>query len=232
MAKNKNFIYAQETELTLPHQRIRYVRQHLLKMTRADIHNKYGIPVDTIVAWENGKVNLTEKAVDRYIKVFEQESILVTREWIINGSGRSPKLIFDFNKYLSDIPTPPNYLNNSQNEDLFILKEVEYFKSLYSNAIIAVVTTDDMLPLYLKGDYVGGRLRYSNELDTLIGKDCIIKTIDNAQFIRRIAKSVENNNRYNLVCLNASWGGNPEPVIFNVEVVCAAPIIWHRRLDE
>ena len=54
---------------------------------------------------------------------------------------------------------------------------------------------------------------------------------DGATFIRRISKG-NKEQRYNLVCLNPAWNGNPEPVFFNIEIEAAAPIIWHRRLDD
>lgn len=216
------------TGLNSPGERIKYIREELLKVSRAYLHEKYGLSVDTLAAWENGKIQLTEKAIDRCIKIYAGEGLIISREWILLGEGLSPKFSLDLNRYFKSLPTQKP---EEKIDDQFLLaSEIDYFQSLASNSVTAIITSEDMLPLYAPGDHVGGRYRYDEEIDNCIGKDCIIRTKDDAIYIRRIVKNPQRQG-YNLVCLNPQWSGNPEPVIFGVTIECAAPIIWHRKLD-
>ena len=70
-----------------------------------------------------------------------------------------------------------------------------------------------------------------NDIASCVAKDCIVKTNDNGMYVRRVVKNI-NQNSYNLTCLNPVSGGTQEPVFFNVQIEAAAPIIWHRRLQE
>lgn len=209
-------------------ERLKYIRTKLLRLTRAFIYEKYGLSVNTLLAWENGRVELSEKSIDKCIGIFTSENLLVSKEWILLGEGVAPTFISEFNRYIESFSNQDDMTKVDDN--LLLMKEVEYFKSLTKNAIVILVASDDMLPLYAHGDYVGGRFRYGKNIENCIAKDCIVKTTAGATYVRRIAKST-NDNLYNLVCLNPVWHGNQEPVLFNVKIDCAAPIIWHRRLD-
>jgi len=213
-----------------PGERLKYVRENLLKMSRADIQKTHGLSQDTLAAWENGKIQITEKGIDRCIKIYNSENLIVSKEWLLTGNGLSPKFSFDLNRYFKNVTTS-DLSSEKLDDHILLAKEIEFFLSQAKNSITCLISTEDMLPMYSIGDYVGGRLRYGNEINDCIGKDCIIKSKDGATFIRRISKG-NKEQRYNLVCLNPAWNGNPEPVFFNIEIEAAAPIIWHRRLDD
>jgi hypothetical protein len=173
------------------------------------------------------KVSITENAIEKCIKIFSAESIIVSREWLLTGEGLNPNYSFDISRYFNVI----NPSSEEKFEDAILLaKEIENFRSLSQNSVTGLIASDDMLPLYSKGDYVGGRLRFGDDINSCIGKDCIIKTKGDGMYIRRMARNISKDS-FNLVCLNPAWNGNPEPVIFDVEVESAAPIVWHRRLD-
>ncbi|GAB4392678.1 MAG: helix-turn-helix transcriptional regulator [Gammaproteobacteria bacterium] len=212
-----------------PGQRLKYIREELLKLSRVKIFDKYGLSADTLAAWENGKLKLSEKGLERCIKIYNAENLIVTREWLLTGKGLSPKFSLELNRYFKTNPTEKP--NQPFDDTMLMVKEIDFFQSLAPHSVTALVPNDDMLPLYAAGDHVGGRLRYAKEIATCIGKDCIVKTQDGATYIRRIAKNTKAQG-YNLVCLNPAWNGNPEPVLFNVKLEAAAPIIWHRRQDE
>lgn len=216
-------------KMTTPGERLKYVREGLLKMSRAQIHDAYGLSPDTLAAWENGKNQLTEKGIDRCIKIYSDQNVIISKEWILTGHGLSPKFSFDLNRYFKNITTEGNA--EKLDDQILIAKEIEYFLSLSNNSTTCLISNEDMLPMYSVGDYVGGRFRFKDDLNDCVGKDCIIKTVDNAMFVRRVSKS-QQKDRYNLACLNPAWSGNPEPVIFDVAVECAAPIVWHRRHDD
>ena len=217
------------SKMKTPADRIKYIREKLLKLSRAEVHKKYELSADTLIAWENGKNQITDKGIERIIKIYNAENIIVSREWILTGTGLAPNFSFDLNRYFKNLDHTGDMKNIDDN--ILLAKEIDFFRSQSSNAVTGLISQDDMLPLYARGDYVGGKFRSDKELDSCIGKDCIIKTKNGATYIRRLAKAVQGEG-YNLICLNPQWGGNPEPVIHNAEVECAAPIIWHRRLDD
>lgn len=210
-------------------ERLKYIREKLLKLSRADVYKKHGLSPDTLAAWESGKIQISEKGLDRCLKIYNAENLIVAREWLLIGEGLSPKFSFDLNRYFETFHTERE--ENEIDDSIILVKEIDFFRSLSKNSVTGLVPNDDMLPIYSRGDYVGGRFRYGEDIEYCIGKDCIVKTKDNATYIRRVVKgSIDK--KYNLVCLNPAWNGSPEPVIFNVELECGAPIIWHRRLDE
>jgi len=226
--KAENNVISDQLHLKTTGERLKYIRTELLRLTRAQIFEKHNLSVHTLLAWENGKIELTEKSIDKCIKIFASENLLVSKAWLLLGEGVAPTSIFEFNKYIDSLSTQQRI--SEIDDNILLMKEVEYFKSLTRNAIVILMASDDMLPLYAQGDYVGGRFRYGKDIEYCIAKDCIIKTTDGAIYVRRLAKG-SSNHSYNLVCLNPAWQGNQEPVLYNVKIDCAAPIIWHRRLD-
>ena len=211
-----------------PGERLKYVREKLLRLTRKELHIKYDLSQDTLAAWETGRIKLSEKSVDRCIKIFSSENLIVSREWILDGSGLDPKFSFDINRYFNthEDQSP----NETIGDDKLLIKEIEFFRSLTPHSIICMVSYDDMLPNYSRNDYVGGRLRYGDDIEKCVGKDCIIKTNNDGLYVRRLSKNIISDG-YNLSCLNMHWDGNPEPIIYNADIKAVAPIIWHRRLD-
>ena len=214
--------------LNTPGQRLKYVREKLLRLSRADLFKKHGLSPDTLAAWENEKLIISEKGIDRCIGIYSAEGIIVSREWLLTGEGLSPNFSFDLNRYFKSLPTQES--DEKVDDTIFLAKEIDFFRSLSPNSITALISTNDMLPIYSCGDHVGGRLRYGKEVESCIGKNCIIKTKDGSLFVRRLVKNPRGKG-YNLVCLNPEWDGTLEPVMFSIEVECAAPIIWHRRAD-
>lgn len=215
--------------LSTPHSRIKYVRDKLLKLSRAEVFKKHGLSVDTLSAWESGKTQLTEKAIERCIKIFTAENLIVSREWLLTGEGLDPRFSFDLNRYIHT--TTHDATAGRENDTLLLAKEIDFFRSLSPNSVTVLVPNDSMLPVYSRGDYVGGRFLFGKNILNCIGKDCIVKTRDDSIFVRRVVRNTQTGG-YNLVCLNPSCNDNTEPVLFDVEISCAAPIIWYRRPDE
>ncbi len=212
-----------------PGDRLKYIREQLLKLSRSDVYKKYGLSPDTLSAWEKGKIQITERGIERCIKIYNAENLLVSREWILTGEGIDPSFSLDLKKYFSTLTTEKDL--TPINDTTLLAKEIDFFRSLTPNSITGLISSDDMLPIYARGDYVGGRLRYGKDIENCIDKDCIVKTKDGATYIRRLSKSPRGE-KYNLACLNLNWNGSPEPIIFDVELEGAAPIIWHRRMDD
>jgi DNA-binding transcriptional regulator YiaG len=217
------------TNMVTPGARLKYIRENLVKLSRSEVSKKHGLSPDTLAAWENEKIQVTEKGLERCIKIYNSENLLVSKEWLLTGEGLSPNFSFDLNRYFKNYSATTEAGN--LDDGLLLAREIEYFRSLTNNSITALISNEDMLPLYSRGDHVGGRLRDREHVGECIGKDCIIRLPDGATYIRRIANG-KNEGHYNLACLNPHSDDNPEPVIFNVKIESAAPIIWHRRIDE
>ena len=154
---------------------------------------------------------------------------MVSKDWILTGQGLDPKFSLDISKYFRTLPA--NVSEDSIDDQILRIKEVEFFKGLAPNSVVCILSSDDMLPFFKTGDYVGGRFVKGGEIENCVGKDSIIRTRDGSTYVRRLAKN-SSGKGYNLVCLNPQWDGNPEPVIFGADVEFAAPIIWHRRPDD
>lgn len=213
-------------ELKTPCERLKYVREKLLKVSRAEVSKKHGLSVDTLAAWENGKIKLTEKGIDRCIRIYNAENLLVSREWIFTGEGISPEFSLDLNRYFKT--QNDESLSVDINNEILRAKDLDYFINSSPNATVVTISNADMLPLYSLGDSVGGYLRSNTDISNYIGTDCIVKTKDKAVYVRRIA-SVDSKRQCTLSCLNPMYKGNPEPIFYNVDITAFAPIIWIRR---
>ncbi len=208
-------------------ERLQYIRS-LLRLTRSYIEQKYGLSVETLKVWEYDKQPLTENGLKRCMAIYRAEGVLVARNWILLGEGLAPKIAVNIKRIFEEVQEEQK--GQPLDDEILMLKEADYFKSLAPNSILMLVTTEEMLPVYSPGDYIGGRYIKGKDLENAIGKDCIVKTRQGEQFFRRLIKN-STSGGYNLVCLNPSWGGTLEPVIYDVAVEWAAPVIWHRRLN-
>lgn len=216
------------SEIKTPGERLRYIREALLKLSRADIFKKYALSPDTLIAWESGKIQISQKGIERCIKIYTAENIIISQEWLLTGKGLGPHFSFDLNRYLKTLST--DQPTEKINDNLLLAKEIDFFRSLSPNSIIKLVSTEEMRPVYSMGDYVGGRFRTGEDIRSCVNKNCIVITKNGDSYIRRITPS-KNIQKYNLISLNPDWDGDSGPVLFNVEIECAAVIIWHRKIE-
>ena len=189
------------------------------------------MPEVTLKSWENGKVEISKKGLDKCITIYKEEGILLNRNWIIKGEGQTPSPILTqyFVQYVREIE-PKEY---EKDDSVCILREAIFFKESYSNAIIYTVTSNEMLPLYKIGDYVGGRLCFEQEkIAALAGSDCIVKLEDESIIFRKLLINKYNEiNSYDLVVTDPEKKLKDSYSILNTKIRAAAPVIWHRRPD-
>lgn len=205
--------------------RLKYIRS-LLRLTRAHIEEKYSLPEVTLKSWENETVQLTPKGLKRCLEIYRTEGLIVSEDWILEGVGLNPMASLTIAHYFS---TPTQKELPKEDDEICMLQEANSFKESYQNAVIMMVSNDEMRPFYKPGDYVGGKMRYGEAIETTINKDSIVHLQDNERYFRRVVKN--SLGLYNLVCLNPNEN-TAEPVLYNVKIKGVAPVIWHRRQDE
>ncbi|KTD08531.1 hypothetical protein [Legionella jamestowniensis] len=211
--------------LLTPGQRLKHIRS-VLRLSRAYLQEKYGLPEVTLKSWENGTTKLTSTGAQRCVEAYRNEGIIVSEEWILEGVGLDPKSTITVSHYFA---TPTNQDLPIEDEEISMVKDANLFKESHSNAVIMIVSNADMRPFYLPGDYIGGRLRNLDKIETAVNKDCIVYLRNGEKFFRRLVKDTLG--YYNLTCLNPSETTS-EPVLYNVEIESVAPVIWHRWKDE
>lgn len=192
-------------------------------LTRNALEQKYGISASTIQSWEAAKAGgLTERGVKRILNVLHQEGVACTGDWLLYGIGPAPQ------------PTGIQAVADAGveaqlPEDKAIIQELLHFRQLHREAVDMLVTDDGMEPHYLINDHVAGKRRTGRDIADIIGMDCIVQTAQNDIQFRRVMKGSQPG-RYNLVCTNINTS-YPMPVLYDQQLLSAAPVVWHRRHD-
>ena len=202
--------------------------RNLANLTRRDIEDKYLIKINTLKGWEVGRHGgLTEKGAIKILKILEQEGVICNLDWILYGIGKGPTVAEKFETEPEEESDAPIHLKESEEKQ--IIDELIFFKQNHVNSIDLIVEDDSMEPCYHTNDYVAGIKRFDKEIDKLTGLNCIVQTVDGRMLLRNLRKGM-NEGCYNLISLNTQCNID-EPVIYNIELVSAAPVIWQRRKD-
>jgi hypothetical protein len=212
-------------ELNTPGQRLKYIRS-LLRVSRAYLQERYGLPEVTLKSWENGTTKLTKTGASRCVEAYREEGLIVGEDWILEGVGLDPTMTMTVGHYFA-IPT--NKELPVEDDEIAMVRDANIFKESHANAVIMLVSSDEMRPFYRPGDYIGGKMRYGEEIEMAVNKDCIVYLKNGERFFRRFIKNSAGD--YNLTCLNPTEV-TTEPVLYNVDIASLAPVIWHRWKDE
>jgi hypothetical protein len=216
---------APHQKLSTSASRLRYLRA-LIGMSRAHLQEKHGIPEVTLKSWESGTVKLTTAAIKRCVDVYRTEGLIVSEDWILDGTGLDPTQALNVSKYFAK---PSKDAVSYEDDETCMMRDADLFKKSYSNAVVLIVSNDEMRPFYKPGDYVGGKLLAKKEIAKAVNKDCIVYLKDGSHYFRRLIKNIQGG--YNLTCLNPNEV-TAEPVLYNVEIDRLAPVIWHRWKDD
>ncbi|OGT22548.1 MAG: hypothetical protein A3C55_00015 [Gammaproteobacteria bacterium RIFCSPHIGHO2_02_FULL_42_13] len=194
----------------------------LTNLERVDVAAKYGINVSTLKGWETARAHgLSKKGANRFLKISAQEGVLCSYEWLMYGLGHGPRILEKFDTTLEINPS------SDHNEEEEIIEELQLFRHHHRNTVDLIVEDDGMSPYYAIGDYVAGAKLAKQYFSKLINTDCIVQTTDGQLLLRKVKKGPRQNT-FTLSCINPNTTV-AEPVLYNVELVGAAPIIWHRR---
>ncbi len=193
--------------------RIRFVRDHILSMTRNEFCQNTDITVPALKGWELGwGGGLTQQGSEKIAKHAKQLNVYCSDSWLMHGIGREATYI-------------TKDLNIQEGDENHIAKELLLFREI-ENSIDAVVKDDAMTPILYPGNYVGGIIE--NNIEDAIGKECIIIDDNNDTYIR-ILQNSEKPDLYNLYCFNKN-ATLVKKEIKDIKIKIAAPIVWVRKL--
>lgn len=102
-----------------------------------------------------------------------------------------------------------------------------FYKHYPHRAVHLEIIDDGNAPHYRPHDMVAGLRHFGERLAYLVGEVCIIYTKAGDQLVRQL-KTGNIPNHYNLVCINSETTVS-KPMLYDIEIAMAAPIIWLRR---
>lgn len=204
--------------------RLRHLRK-MLKMTILEFANLCESGDSTIRQWEQGKASgLSRKGAVKICEKLETVNLICDIEWLLEGQHTPPYL-----KQLPQtvvVPSIPNHflIKKNADEEKNIKWEVDYFSQLAVDPLIIRIFDDAMEPFFFKGDYAAGSRISGEAIQRLIGKSCIVKTIDGLLLLRYIDSY--RSGKYQLTALNLK--SNAEFLTLETELVCAALVtrLW------
>lgn len=212
--------------------RLKIIRK-MTGLSQRAFAERYGFPFTNFQNWEGPRYGgLTENAAQMVIEGCHTEGIEVSIEWLMFGIEPGPEVTEK--AYLKDsnfIVTKLSAWDQSagyNSEISLIAKELLLFKQHYQEQVLEMMVNDDgMDPCYQLGDYVAGKSFEGEDIQSFLGTDCVIKLFGGDLRLRSL-RAGSNDNLFNLVCTNPQTKV-PKPVIYDVEVVSVAPVMWVRR---
>lgn len=196
----------------------------MVNLTRADIEYKYPeLKAETFKAWELGRFNgISMKGAKKAIPMLEREGVKCSLDWLMYEIGVGPQL-FQFDPNAADVVQEPSA--EAYHDDT-ITQELSFFRQLHQESIDFVVEDDAMLPCFKPGDYVAGIKCYSDQIETVVGADCIMQTRD-GKLLFRYLHSSNSDGTFNLRCKNPETTVQ-DYALNHVVLISAAPVIWLR----
>lgn len=209
-------------------ERLRRLR-HLANLTREEFCHDGEVNTTTLISWEVGRFGgLSVKGAHRVISRVAKEGVFCTLDWLLYDVGAGPEVRVDYKKDkhtdLGEQELPVDF-----DESSVIAQELMLFRKLNKNSIDYIIDDDAMLPFYKIGDYVAGTRRIGDKIKQLIDLDCIIQTKDGRLVMRRL-QAGPRDNTYNLLAINLQ-ARTAGAIIYDVEILAAAPVVWHRRKE-
>ncbi len=190
--------------------RIKYIRVNLLDISRRKLCEGSTIGVATLKGWEVGLGGgVSKTGAEKLINRLKEFNINCSINWILHGLGTEPRV--------------DTYIIQS-NEEKQIIDELLLFRR-QENSIDAQIVDDSMIPSFYPGNYVAGIIAQNTEI--CIEKKCIVITDNNEKLVRILVRGDKPEN-YTLLCENTETE-LVQPIIKNIKIIAAAPIIFIRR---
>ena len=210
--------------------RLRVLRM-MTSLSRKEVYQEFDLNSTTQQSWEDAKAGgLTEKGAKRAVKVFRKAGVRCSVNWLLYGIGEPPQLIsYGITGDNQAKVAEEEESASAVDENKAIIKELLTFRECNHDAVDIVLNDDGMAPHYHVGDYVGGRRCYGEDIQRLIGQDCIVETANNDVLLRRI-RAGNKPDTYTLICTHPD-STVKDIVLYDQTLLCAAPVIWHRRKE-
>ncbi|MDR1057449.1 MAG: helix-turn-helix domain-containing protein [Coxiellaceae bacterium] len=157
--------------------RLRLVRK-MSGLTLEELSTKYNFGISTIKYWECAKnQGLSSKGAKKIVAAMHSEGVQYAYMWLMHGVGLPPQFLdIHYHKKIKDINSVDQAVYE---EEKSIEYEIKLFCEKITDAITLTIFDDGMEPFYSVNDGVGGKRLYGENLTKVIGKDCIVETIDN-----------------------------------------------------
>ena len=215
-----------EKSLMTPGDRLKRARVLAGISTRREFEKKHKISANTLQGWEQGKNPLSEKGAKRVVQAFKWEGLICSIDWLLHGKGMPPRPYEMLSAGLKNTESPQmGELNLREEENIY--KETQLFKQQNPNSIILTVADDAMEPYLNVGDYIGGIQIPNEHLGRYTGNICILE-LENNLILPRLLQAGVRPGLYTAACTNPKTKITPLN-LYDVKVICAAPILWHRR---
>lgn len=205
--------------------RIKRARTLAGYMTRKAFAETHGISKNTLQSWEQDKHPLTRKGAIRLAQALQHEGIQCSVEWLLLGAGVHP-IVNHFHRASS----PQGQLSEqvSYNEQQAVNAEAQVFRAHHEQAVTYVIEDNAMEPYYHPGDHVGGiKLRAEDIEHFALNRHCIVET-KNGLLIPRYLQPGTQAGRYTISSVNSKARSMVPLILFDIDIVSAAPIVWHR----
>ncbi|MGC1182112.1 hypothetical protein [Legionella sp.] len=205
-------------------ERLRRLR-NLANLSRKALCDQAGININTYIGYEVGRYGgLTKKGAEKIIQYLRSKGVYCSLEWLMHEVGKGPQVITEVNTEGKSCPFPL-----SLGEEQKIKEELLLFHNHYENSVDCSVVDDGMIPFYKIGDYVAGVPCFGDEIKSILGLNCILQTKKGEMLIRSLREG-RCENTYIVTCVNPNTLVN-NPILYDVELVFAAKIIWHRKVN-
>ncbi|BBH54378.1 hypothetical protein [Fluviispira sanaruensis] len=206
-------------------ERIKWSRK-ILGLNREYLCEKYDVSINTFGSWERSEKKISDQAVNTCLNILKQEGLKITKEWLLTGIGSNPNI-----DYAQKMFEKESFIEIEQaiSPSEAINIEKKFFLKNNENSVLIRNIGNEMSPYYEPDEWIGGIKKDRNKIELLNGLDCIVQIFGkkNPIFKRLI---FTDNNEINLHILNPFTDIKP-PIIFNVKLVWAAPVIWRRKID-
>lgn len=208
-------------------ERVKKLR-NMANLTRRAMCEKSTIKPQTLIGWEIARHGgLSKVGANKVISRVAQEGVICTPEWLLHGIGQGPTIIPDYDQTAAIVQPDRTAINDVHHDETQnIIKELQLFKKQHNNTIEFIVKDDAMLPVFTPGDYIAG-IKFYDNIDKLINYDCIVQ-LKSGEILFRTIKEGKTLQKITLCCSNYR-STIPNPVIYDAEVLSAAPVIWHRK---
>lgn len=194
----------------------------LTALSRKDFCDKHKININTLQSLELGRLSLSNKNAILISNALANEGFICSKEWLLSGKGFFPTKERDLN-----LNVHIKNLNINDNDEIALLREINFFKKNNKDHIVTVITDDGMSPLYQTGDFIGGRKINNKNLKNFINQPAIIE-IKNKIFTVRHISFNEEKQIYMLSCINPK-AKVKSPIIYLKNIKSLSSIIWIRK---